>query len=70
MCKALLARMHPLASPLVGTLFLFILLANWASLIPGVEPPTAHIETDAALALIVFLAVVAYGVRARGWRGT
>ena len=36
--------------PLIGTLFLFILAANWSSLIPGVEPPTAHLETDAALA--------------------
>ena len=26
--------------PLIGTLFLFILAANWSSLIPGVEPPT------------------------------
>jgi len=36
--------------PLIGMLFLFILTANWSSLVPGVEPPTAHIETDAALA--------------------
>ena len=43
--------------PLIGTLFLFIFAANWSSLVPGVEPPTAHIETDAALALIVFVAV-------------
>jgi F-type H+-transporting ATPase subunit a len=54
---------------LIGGLFVFILIANWSSLIPGVEPPTAHIETDAALALIVFLAVIYYGVRARGWWG-
>lgn len=51
---------------LIGTLFLYILCANWCSLIPGVEPPTAHIETDAALALIVFLAAIYYGVAARG----
>ena len=44
--------------PMVGTLFLFILSANWCSLIPGVEPPTAHIETDAALGLIVFFAIL------------
>jgi F-type H+-transporting ATPase subunit a len=54
---------------LIGGLFVFILIANWSSLIPGVEPPTAHIETDAALALIVFLAVIYYGVRTRGLRG-
>src|SRR6516162_10647063 len=52
--------------PLIGTLFLFILAANWSSLIPGVEPPTARIETDAALAAIVFFAVIYHGIRARG----
>lgn len=53
----------------IGTLFVFIFVANWSSLIPGVEPPTAHIETDAALALLVFLSVIVYGVRAGGVRG-
>ena len=52
--------------PLIGTLFLFIFTANWSSLVPGIEPPTAHIETDAALALIVFAAVIRFGIRARG----
>jgi F-type H+-transporting ATPase subunit a len=55
--------------PLIGTLFLFILLANWSSLIPGIEPPTAHIETDAALGLIVFSSILYFGIRARGLRG-
>ena len=55
--------------PLIGTLFLFILGANWSSLIPGVEPPTARIETDAALALIVFFAVIYFGIRARALVG-
>jgi F-type H+-transporting ATPase subunit a len=55
--------------PLIGTLFLFILAANWSSLIPGIEPPTARIETDAALALIVFFAVIYFGIRARGLVG-
>lgn len=55
--------------PLIGTLFLFILTANWSSLVPGVEPPTAHLETDAALALIVFVAIPWFGIRARGLRG-
>lgn len=51
---------------LVGTLFLFILAANWSSMIPGVEPPTAHLETDAALAVLVFAATIFHGVRANG----
>jgi F-type H+-transporting ATPase subunit a len=55
--------------PLIGTLFLFILLANWSSLVPGIEPPTAHIETDAALGLIVFFSILYFGIRARGLRG-
>lgn len=53
----------------IGTLFLFIFVANWSSLVPGVEPPTAKIETDAALALVVFVAVIWYGIRAGGVRG-
>jgi F-type H+-transporting ATPase subunit a len=55
--------------PLLGTLFIFILVANWSSLIPGVDPPTAHIETDAALALIVFFAVFYFGIASRGLLG-
>ena len=53
----------------IGTLFAFIFVANWCTLIPGVEPPTAHLETDAALALLVFLAVIWFGIRAVGLRG-
>nr|WP_221246888.1 F0F1 ATP synthase subunit A [Acidocella aromatica] len=53
----------------IGTLFLFIFTANWSELLPGVEPPTAHLETDAALALLVFLAVIVFGIRAGGVRG-
>lgn len=52
--------------PLIGTLFLFILTANWCGLVPGMDPPTASFETDAALGLIVFCAVIYYGIRARG----
>lgn len=52
--------------PLLGTLFLFILGANLSAALPGVEPPTARLETAAALALIVFGAVHWYGIRVRG----
>jgi F-type H+-transporting ATPase subunit a len=55
--------------PFLGTLFLFIAGANLLSLVPGLEPPTAHIETDAALAGIVFCAVHVFGVRSRGLGG-
>lgn len=54
---------------LVGTIFLYVLIANWSSLVPGIEPPTAHLETDAALALIVFCATIIYGIGSRGLGG-
>ncbi len=53
----------------IGTLFVFIFVGNWSSLVPGIEPPTAHIETDAALALLVFVAVIWFGIRIGGVRG-
>ena len=54
---------------LIGSIFLFVLAANWSYLIPGVEPPTARLETDAALALIVLAATIVHGVRTRGFLG-
>jgi F-type H+-transporting ATPase subunit a len=55
--------------PLVGTLFIFLVVANLSGILPGVEAPTSKIETPAALALIVFFSVHYFGVRARGLRG-
>lgn len=55
--------------PLLATLFLFLVAANLCGLLPGVEAPTAKLETPAALALIVFGSVHYYGIRARGLRG-
>lgn len=53
----------------IGSLFLFILIANWTSLVPGIEPPTAQLETDAALAAVVFVAVIWFGVKSAGVGG-
>ncbi len=55
--------------PLLATLFLFLVVANLSGMIPGVRPPTAFIQTPAALALIVFFAVHYYGVRSSGLFG-
>ena len=54
---------------LIGSIFLFTLASNWSSLIPGIEPATAHIETDAAMALIIFVATIGWGIRVRGIGG-
>jgi F-type H+-transporting ATPase subunit a len=53
----------------IGTLFVFILVANWSSLVPGIEPPTARLETDAGLAILVFLSVIWFGIRQGGVGG-
>lgn len=52
--------------PLLGTIFVFLVFANLSAIVPGMKPPTAHIETPAALAAIVFLSVHFFGIRARG----
>lgn len=52
--------------PLLGTLFIFLVVANLCGIVPGVKAPTASIETPAALASIVFLSVHFYGVRVQG----
>jgi F-type H+-transporting ATPase subunit a len=54
---------------LIGTIFIFILIANWSSLVPGVEAPTAHLETDAAFGAIVLCSTIFYGVQALGLSG-
>lgn len=53
----------------IGTLFVFILAANWTSLVPGIDPPTARLETDGALAVLVFFSVIWFGIRAGGVGG-
>lgn len=54
---------------LIGTLFIFLAVANLTAIVPGAKPPTAHIETPAALAAIVFLSVHYFGIRSLGPAG-
>ncbi len=55
--------------PVLGTLFIFLVVANLSGVLPGVEAPTGKIETPAALALIVFFSVHYFGIRSRGLAG-
>lgn len=52
--------------PFIGTLFMFILLCNFMGLVPGFASPTANINTNAAMAIPVFLATHYYGIKAHG----
>jgi len=53
--------------PLVGTIALFIVVCNFMGLIPGFASPTSNINTNAAMAIPIFLATHIYGVRVHGF---
>jgi F-type H+-transporting ATPase subunit a len=55
--------------PFVGTLFLFIAVANLLTIVPGYLAPTGSLSTTAALALCVFAAVPLYGIAQQGLAG-
>ncbi|WP_320008503.1 F0F1 ATP synthase subunit A [Maridesulfovibrio sp.] len=52
--------------PLLGTLFIFILVSNLLSAVPGFTPPTGSLSTTTAFSLIVFFAVPYYGITENG----
>jgi len=54
--------------PFIGTLFVFISLANLLSIIPGYHPPTDSLSTTVALALCVLVAVPLFGISQQGLR--
>ena len=64
--RAVLPDQFRQVMPFVATLWLFILVANLVSLIPGMRSPTGDLSLTAALALLVFLAVHWYGIRTNG----
>ena len=52
--------------PLIATLGLFILTANLMGLVPGLAGVTSNLNTNAACALVVFIAYHWIGVRKQG----
>jgi len=52
--------------PLIGTAGLFILVGNLLGTVPGFKPPTANLNTTAALAITVFLSYNYFGIREHG----
>ncbi len=53
--------------PLLATFALFILVSNLVALIPGFYPPTANLNTNAALALTVFVMTHVVGFKEHGF---
>ncbi|WP_226703110.1 F0F1 ATP synthase subunit A [Microbulbifer elongatus] len=54
--------------PFVGTLWIFLVVANLTGLIPGLHSPTRDLSATAALAILVFLSVHWFGIRDQGLR--
>ncbi|MEZ5540462.1 MAG: F0F1 ATP synthase subunit A [Pseudomonadota bacterium] len=54
--------------PFIGSLWIFLVIANLSGLIPGVHSPTRDLSATAALAFLVFLAAHWYGIRLQGIR--
>jgi len=53
--------------PLLGSLALFVGVANVIGLVPFITSPTRDLNTPIALSVVVFMAVHVYGVRVMGF---
>lgn len=52
--------------PFIGSLWIFLVIANLSGLIPGLHSPTRDLSATAALALLVFLSTHWFGIRIEG----
>ena len=52
--------------PFIGTLWIFLVIANLSGLVPGVHSPTRDLSATAALAILVFLSTHWFGIRIQG----
>jgi len=52
--------------PFIGTLWLFLIIANLSGLLPGIHSPTRDLSATAALAILVFFSTHWFGIRSQG----
>ena len=52
--------------PFIGSLWIFLVIANLSGLIPGVHSPTRDLSATAAMAFLVFLSTHWFGIRIQG----
>ena len=52
--------------PFIGSLWIFLVVANLSGLIPGVHSPTRDLSATASLAILVFLSAHWFGIRIQG----
>ena len=65
---AVAPRQARLLLPFVGTLWVFLVVANLSGLVPGMHSPTRDLSATFALAILVFLSVHWFGIRTQGLR--
>ena len=64
--RAVAPEQTQLLLPFIGSLWLFLVVANLCGLIPGVHSPTRDLSATSALAILVFLSVHWFGIRSQG----
>ena len=52
--------------PLIGTMFVYLILSNWLGMIPGLEEPTRDINTPLSLGIMGFFIWHFAGMKAKG----
>jgi F-type H+-transporting ATPase subunit a len=55
-----------LVFPFIATLWIYVLFANLPGLLPGLHSPTSDLSVTSSLAILVFLSVHWFGIRAEG----
>ena len=53
-------------TPFIGSLWIYLVVANLSGLIPGVHSPTRDLSATAGLAILVFVSVHWFGIRSQG----
>ncbi len=57
-----------LLTPFIGSLWIFLIIANLSGIIPTIHSPTRDLSATAALAIVVFLSTHWYGIRTQGMK--
>jgi F-type H+-transporting ATPase subunit a len=65
--RGVLPEHADLVLPFVGTLWVYILIANLTGIVPGLASPTGNLSVTAGLAILVFLSVHWFGIRSEGF---
>lgn len=66
--SAVLPQHVELVFPFIASLWIFILCANLIGIIPGFSSPTADLSVTASFAVLTFLSVHWFGIRANGFK--